>query len=374
MQRLFRRQTLVERHEPETQRDVRVGDQQQAGGGIAVAAGAADLLVVGLDRFGQRVVHDEPDVGAVDAHAERVRRRDHVDVAGLEQAVRLGALLAGHAGVVVRGTPAERAHRLGDGLGVATRARVDDGAASTATRRAEPLLQRRRDVFVFRLRSARLFDRELEVAAGEAAQHLPRLRHAQALDDLAPDGGRGRRRAGDEAARAEPIDEIAELEVIGTEVVAPVADAVRLVDRDERYRQAHQHLFDEALRCQPLRRDVEQLEIAGERAFFAATVLIGRQVRRQVGRGDAARVERLHLVGHQRDERRDDERDAVEFDGGLLEAETLAAARRRDDEDASGAVHQLVDDLALPVVQLHQAPPFGSIGVHLRFPSAVSVM
>ena len=38
--------------------------------GQAVAAGAADLLVEGLDRCGQRGVDDGADVGLVDAHAE----------------------------------------------------------------------------------------------------------------------------------------------------------------------------------------------------------------------------------------------------------------------------------------------------------------
>jgi hypothetical protein len=41
-----------------------------------VAAGAAGLLVVRLERARHRVVHDEPDVRLVDAHAERVGRYD----------------------------------------------------------------------------------------------------------------------------------------------------------------------------------------------------------------------------------------------------------------------------------------------------------
>ena len=45
---------------------------------LAVAARAARLLVVPLDRLRQIDVRDEPDIGLVDAHAER-DRRDHHD-------------------------------------------------------------------------------------------------------------------------------------------------------------------------------------------------------------------------------------------------------------------------------------------------------
>ena len=46
-------------------------------GGRAVAAGAADLLVIGLDGFRQRRMGDEAHVGLVDAHAEGDRRHHH---------------------------------------------------------------------------------------------------------------------------------------------------------------------------------------------------------------------------------------------------------------------------------------------------------
>ena len=46
------------------------GVEQDGAGGLAVASGAADLLVVGLDGAGERGVDDGADVGFVDAHAE----------------------------------------------------------------------------------------------------------------------------------------------------------------------------------------------------------------------------------------------------------------------------------------------------------------
>ena len=53
----------------------RLGEQQRSGR-RAVAAGAAGLLVVGLDRPRHGRVADGPHVGLVDAHPERVRRDD----------------------------------------------------------------------------------------------------------------------------------------------------------------------------------------------------------------------------------------------------------------------------------------------------------
>ena len=50
--------------------------EQHAVGGDAVAAGAAGLLVVALERAGEVVVDDEAEVLLVDAEAERVGR-DH---------------------------------------------------------------------------------------------------------------------------------------------------------------------------------------------------------------------------------------------------------------------------------------------------------
>ena len=52
--------------------------------GSAVAAGAADLLVVGLQAARQRRVDDGADVRLVDAHAEGDRRDHHLDAARQE--------------------------------------------------------------------------------------------------------------------------------------------------------------------------------------------------------------------------------------------------------------------------------------------------
>ncbi len=71
--------------------------------------------------------------------------------------------------------------------------------------------------------------------------------------------GRGER---DERDAGEELAQRAELDVLRAEVVAPLRDAVRLVDREERERQLPQHL-EEAVEHEALGRDVEQVEVAG---------------------------------------------------------------------------------------------------------------
>ena len=53
----------------------------------AVAAGAADLLVVGFDGAGEGDVDDGADVGLVDAHAEGDGGDDDFELAGEEGAL-----------------------------------------------------------------------------------------------------------------------------------------------------------------------------------------------------------------------------------------------------------------------------------------------
>jgi hypothetical protein len=58
------------------QRQVTGRDEQEPKRVCAVAAGPANLLIVGLDRAGRSKVDDGADVGSVYAHAKSVRRDD----------------------------------------------------------------------------------------------------------------------------------------------------------------------------------------------------------------------------------------------------------------------------------------------------------
>ena len=144
------------------------------------------------------------------------------------------------------------------------------------------------------------------------------------------------------ASRAEPARGVGEPEVVGPEVVAPLRDAVRLVDDEEPDLRLPDPL-EEAGRGEALGRDVEQPRAPGRprgrapRRFAAASccaltsaTLPGRDA-----------LQRLDLVLHQRDERRDDEREVRAHERGQLVAERLARAGGHDDEHVAARERRL---------------------------------
>ena len=78
------------------------------------AAGAADLLVVGDDRGRLLVVHDEAQVGLVEAHAERDRGHQGLDVVAQQPGLERLALLVVEPAVVRRRVDAPKAQPAGD--------------------------------------------------------------------------------------------------------------------------------------------------------------------------------------------------------------------------------------------------------------------
>ena len=130
---------------------------------------------------------------------------------------------------------------------------------------------------------------------------------------------RGRRQRHARNAR-EALGEVAEREVVGAEVVAPLRHAVRFVDRDdaEPCRAAASDVVAGAR--EPLGRDVEQIELAREERLLDGGAL-GRRLRRVEVRGaHAVGDERVDLIVHERDERAHDEARAGAHERGHLVA------------------------------------------------------
>ena len=194
-----------------------------------VAARAPGLLVVGLDRARHRGVRDGAHVGLVDAHAEGVGGDHHLDLAVHEAPLGVGALLAPEAGVVGQHLGPQRAlQRAGQVLGLRARARVDDG-------RARPVVApaRRRSA-----RACRPAPRHGTTAKDRFGRSKPvvtrtGLAQPQARDDVGRDLRRRRGGRGHERLRAQPARRVGEAEVVRAEVVAPLRDAVRLVDDEQ---------------------------------------------------------------------------------------------------------------------------------------------
>ena len=83
------------------------------------------------------------------------------------------------------------------------------------------------------------------------------------LHDVVLHGRRRRGRERDDGRGAKERQALAEHAVVGPEVVPPLRDAVRLVDRDERGLSPREHL-GEARHLEPLGRDEEEVELPVE--------------------------------------------------------------------------------------------------------------
>ena len=144
--------------------------------------------------------------------------------------------------------------------------------------------------------------------------------------------------------------------ILGSKVVPPVADAVRLVDGKRR----HFGLFEQRQRPtgqQSLRRQKQQPKLAPQELLLDLVLHdpIQRAVQRR--RRVAARVEPVHLVLHQRDQWAHDHRRPVEQQRRHLIAQALPAPGRHHHQRVS-AVQPGPDRPLLMLAERAEPPVF----------------
>ena len=143
--------------------------------------------------------------------------------------------------------------------------------------------------------------------------------------DVALDLRRRRRRQCEARRVAERPPHVAEAQVVGAEVVAPLAQAVRLVDGEA----AHADLLhggQEAVDPEALGGHVQEPNLAGAHPREPALPFVAFEQAVDAGRRQPTLAQRRHLVVHQRDQRRDDDGKAVVDEGRQLVAQRLAVA------------------------------------------------
>ena len=193
---------------------------------------------------------DGAHIRLVDAHAEGVRGHHDWRLARHERALRLGAGLALHARVIGGNMLTQLAAQpLGGRIGALARAGIDDRGQRSG------LGQQGRDSGLSFALARRRHHVVREVRPLEAGGDPHRVVQAEPVDDVDGHPRRRRRRGRQDRPRLQTLGDLPELVVLGAEVVAPLADAVRLVD-DEQADVSLQLLAD-AGRPEALRRDVE---------------------------------------------------------------------------------------------------------------------
>jgi hypothetical protein len=188
-------------------------------------------------------------------------------------------------------------------------------------------------------------DRITDVRAVEGGDEFTGVVELQAVRDLVARllVGRGRERDARHVGKLLVQDRQAD--VFRAEIVAPLRDAVRLVDREQRDARIVEQV-EAALRHQALGRHVDQVDFAGAHQAFDAQRFLEGLGRIQEGRAHADFFQRIDLVLHQRDQRRDDHAHALAQQRGDLVAQRLAAAGRHQDQGVAAA-GDVIDDVGL---------------------------
>jgi hypothetical protein len=153
-------------------------------------------------------------------------------------------------------------------------------------------------------------------------------------------------------------------EIFGAEIMAPLRNAMGLVNREEAELRGLEERDGFGL-GETLRRDIDEAQLAALYLLDGVAIraeIIGGIERR---RGDPVTLELRHLVAHQRDQRRHHDRQPVAHQRRQLIAQRLAAAGRHDGEHFA-AGKDLLDDLGLAFPERgeskHRAQQIGGVG------------
>ena len=288
---------------------------------------------------------DETDVRAIDAHSECHGGHDDVGALGCKRVLRVTALLRAHARVISPRPAAARRERSGHGIDVLAADAVDDACFSRMA--ADHFLDLQDFVGTRN-------DAVAQVRPIEIADQDHRLPQPQLAADVGAHLLCRRSREGVNRRTGKELAQLAELAVFGTEIVSPVADAMRLVHGERAHASLAQQCA-ERRSGQPLRRHEQQPQRTVGRPPLDGALILARRHAVQCRRGHADRHERVHLVLHQSDQRRHDDREPVEQQRRRLKAERLPSPGRHHQQRVTSGEHS-VDGLALQRKKGGKAP------------------
>ena len=228
--------------------DVRCIEQQHTLRRQTVAPGPAGLLIVALDVFRQVVMNHKTHVRFVDAHTKRNRGADDLNLVADECLLIFGARRGIEPGVVGGTAQALLGEPLGQTLGgIPARAVNDAALAVVPLGYVQNLVQ-----------GLAASDHPVgEVAAIETGDETTRIAKLQLRDDVLPHAIGGGGSQCHHRCLRKTAAQCGDLPVLRAKVVAPLADAVCLVDSDQPRLPLGQAL-EHFRQHQPLWRDVQQ--------------------------------------------------------------------------------------------------------------------
>ncbi len=187
--------------------------------------------------------------------------------------------------------------------------------------------------------------RQTQVGPIEPVDEHRRPAAEQLCHNIGARSGIGRRGERDRLHAAEVGLHRAERRVFGAKIVAPLRNAMRLVDRQQRNLGALEEL-ERLGSHQPFGRDIDETQLAARDPLEHRPVLGGVVRGVEARRGNAIAAQLRHLIAHQRDQRRHHDGQAVAEQCRKLVAQRLAAAGRHHRQHVA-AVKDRGDDLGL---------------------------
>ena len=234
------------------QRKIRSRPQHHCHRSIAIAAGAAGFLVIGLDRFGDPGMGDKAHVGLVDPHSEGDCCHDHDVFAGNKGRLIGGADLRIEPGVIGQhGASGSRAELFGQLLDLAAGRRIDDPRTWLLGHQIAQLPQA-----IVAVEDGITDVGPVKPGDNQAIGGNTQLRH-----DIG--AGLRVRRGGQRQTRnlRKGIHQGPQQPVIGAEIMAPFRHTMRLVDREQRDRCGAQQFAEMGL-AGAFGGDIEEIEPA----------------------------------------------------------------------------------------------------------------
>ena len=311
-------------------------EKQQAIRRQSVAPGPAGLLIIPFNVFRQVVVNDPAHVRFVNPHAERDGRADNPNLVSQKKLLIRRALVRRKAGMIWAGRKPAVAEALCKPVRGRPRRAIDDPAvhrtlSDKLRKLPHPLVLGNHAIG--KVRPVETRDKNGGIAKLQMPDNI-----------LADTSRRGCRECGHRHIRQQ-CPQTLKLPVFRAEVVSPLRDAMRLVDRKGTHIPIAE-IFLPVVEHEALGRGVEQAELPLVQPAQSGFAVRDLERRIQKCRCDSSRFKLVHLILHQRDQRRNHHGQTFSQQRWKLEAKRFPPSGRQQRKCIAPGQRGL-DDLAL---------------------------